>query len=242
MRDQRLAVRARDLALFLVAVAALAFAARGALALEPAEPGAPLTADDDSLSGILDAGDGDDAGVDASLAPALAPIAAPSVALTGGANGSLAAVGEAWTTWRYGRSKASVGVDETTTRLRVSGSGRTFDGLIVGFSVGLLAPALRTGSYGSATRLAAVWARHDRSDLTPDIEWDTTVADGGPSTISLTVTSFGEASHTSERRGGVTVDVTRFRIHGTLDATLPCTRSAATLRQSCRTESIRGTF
>jgi hypothetical protein len=170
--------------------------------------------------------------------------------LTGGTNGSLVAVGEAWTTWRYGRSKgrsngqsnAGVGIDETTTRLRVSGSGRTFDGLIVGFSVGLLAPALRTGSYGSATRLAAVWARHDRSDLAPDIEWDTTVADGGASTISLSVTSFGEASHTSERRGGVTIDVTRFRIHGTLDATLPCTRSAATLRQSCRTESIRGTF
>jgi hypothetical protein len=243
MTNQRLAVRARDLALFLAAIAALAFAARGAPALEPGEADAPLAADDGSLSGVLDADDGDDAGVNA---PALAPAAAPSVTLTGGANGSLVAVGEAWTTWRYGRTKgrsnASIGIDETTTRLRVSGSGRTFDGLIVGFSVGLLAPALRTGSYGSATRLAAVWARHDRSDLTPDIEWDATVADGGPSTISLTVTSFGEASHTSERRGGVTVDVTRFRIHGTLDATLPCTRSAATLRQSCRTESIRGTF
>jgi hypothetical protein len=247
MRNQRLAVRARDLSLLVGAIAALAFAARGALALEPAEPDAPLTADDGSLSGFLEAGDSDDAGVDASaLAPALAPAPAPSVALTGGTNGSLVAVGEAWTTWRYGRSKgpsrASIGIDETTTRLRVSGSGRTFDGLIVGFSVGLLAPALRTGSYGSATRLAAVWARHDRSDLTPDIEWDTTVADGGPSTISLTVTSFGEVSHTSERRGGVTIDVTRFRIHGTLDATLPCTRSAATLRQSCRTESMHGTF
>ena len=58
----------------------------------------------------------------------------------------------------------------------------------------------------------------------------------------MTVTSLVETSHSSERRGGVTVDVTDYDVHGAIDATLPCTRSVASLRQSCRAETIHGTF
>ena len=66
--------------------------------------------------------------------------------------------------------------------------------------------------------------------------------DGGPAGFVLTVTSIAETSHSSERRGGVTIRHDRLRVHGAIDATLPCTRSVASLRQSCRAETIHGTF
>lgn len=237
MRPERHGRRAALLALLpLVAllVAAAGSATRMALAGSP-DPDTPSPADEASVSGSFDAGENDDAAVPA-------PLAVPSVELAGGANGAVAPIGEAWTTWRYGRSQGHQPVDETTTRLRVSGSGRSFDGLIVGFSVGLLAPALHVGAYASKASVAAAWARRDRIDVGSEIEWDTGFADAGAPAMSLSIASTRELSHTSERRGGVTVDVTYFRVHGALDVTLPCTRSAATFRRSCRPETIRGTF
>jgi hypothetical protein len=233
MRPERHGRRAPLLAVLLL-VAAAGSATRMALAVSP-DPDTPSPADEASLSGSFDAGENDDAAVPA-------PVAVPSVELAGGANGAVAPIGEAWTTWRYGRSRGHQPVDETTTRLRVSGSGRSFDGLIVGFSVGVLAPALHVGAYASKASVAAAWARRDRIDVGSEIEWDTGFADAGPPAMSLSIASTRELSHTSERRGGVTVDVTYFRVHGALDVTLPCTRSAATFRRSCRPETIRGTF
>jgi hypothetical protein len=234
MRPERHGRRAALLPLVALLVAATGSATRMALAVSP-DPDAPSPTDEASLSGSFDAGEKDDAAVPA-------PVAVPSVELAGGANGAIAPIGEAWTTWRYGRSGGRQPVDETTTRLRVSGSGRSFDGLIVGFSVGVLAPALHVGAYASKASVAAAWARRDRIDVGSEIEWDTGFADAGTPAMSLSIVSTRELSHTSERRGGVTVDVTYFRVHGALDVTLPCTRSAATFRRSCRPETIRGTF
>jgi hypothetical protein len=196
---------------------------------------APLTAD----PGLAASADADDA----TAPPARATFAVPAVDLTGGANGSLAATGEAWTVWRYGAGPKGP-VDETTTRLRVSGSGRSLDGLLVGFSVAQLVPGLTAGATVASSSLAAAWARRDRV-TTPDIEWESTspgrpVAGARP--LTLTLGWVLETSHTAERRGGVIVDTTHYRLHGTLDAVLPCKRSVLSLRPSCRPESIHGTF
>lgn len=184
----------------------------------------------------------DDAGSEIDVA---APAPGPSVSLSGGANGEIAAVGEGRTTWRYGRTKKGATLDEATSRVRVSGAGRTFDGLTLTFSVAVLVPALRVGTYGGSGSLASVagaWARRDLGNAAPDIEWDANARDGGPGSFTLTVASLAETEHTSERRGNVTSDVTDYRAHGTLEATLPCIRSVPSLRQSCQTETIRGTF
>jgi hypothetical protein len=205
------------------------------------DPSAPADAPADP--GAVDAGDGDgaseDAGENATVPEAPATFAVPLVELAGGASGSVAATGEAWTVWRYGAG-AKGPVDETTTRLRVSGSGRSLDGLVVGFSVGQLVPALATGSVAASTSLAAAWARRDRA-ARPDIEWEAAAAKP-PARTGLTILAIEETSHTAERRGAVIVEVTHYRLHGNLDVTLPCKRSVPSLRPSCRPEAIRGTF
>jgi hypothetical protein len=228
--------------LFFAAIVAIAAGTRVAVAVTPD----PVSADDhDAPLDVSDAGNapGEDA---ADPAPATGAF----VEISGAASGSLPSIGAAQTTWRYGRAREQP-VDEASCRLRVSGAGRTLDGafhgLSVGFSVALLVPALRVGVYaaGAVPGVAAAWARQDRASATPDIEWDVkdgSARDGGPAGFVVTVTSIVETSHSSERRGGVTVDVTGYDIHGAIDATLPCTRSVASLRQSCRTETIHGTF
>lgn len=236
LRRERLPACALPL---LAAIAVLGAGGREALAVAPSDPNAPASEDEPSVRGSADNAENGDAGAGLGAAT---PAPGPTVVLAGGANGSLASIGEAWTTWRYGRSKGHAPVDETTSRVRISGSGRALDGLIVGFSVGLLAPSLHVGAYASTTSVAAVWARHDRVEVIPDVEWDTSVADAGPSSLSLTVTAIDELSHGSERHGGFTLDVTRFRVHGTLDVTLPCTRSTATFRRSCQPATIHGAF
>jgi hypothetical protein len=219
----------------LVAIGAIATGGQ-ALAVAAADPS---SAPDDSDVAPIGP---DDAGSEIDVVAA-AP--GPSVSLSGGANGEIAAVGEGRTTWRYGRTTKGATLDEATSRVRVSGAGRTFDGLTLTFSVAVLVPALRVGTYGGSGSLASVagaWARRDLGNAAPDIEWDATARDGGPGSFTLTVTSLAETEHTSERRGNVTSDVTDYRAHGTLEATLPCIRSVPSLRQSCQTETIRGTF
>lgn len=229
----------------LAAIVAVGPVTRAAVAMAQPDPEPASSDGSASVSGSFDARENDDGGADP---PGPAPAPVPSVELAGGATGFIAPVGEAWTTWRYGRSEGRPPVDETTTRLRVSGSGRSFDGLLVGFSIGLLAPALRVGSFAPTASVAAAWARRDRVHLNSEIEWETSVADAGrsasaaSSALALRVTSIQELSHTAERRGGVSIDVTHYRVHGTLDVTLPCTRSGAAFRRSCRPETIRGAF
>jgi hypothetical protein len=220
---------------------ALAGALAGTAAAQPAS--GPDDADGDAAAGSFDAGENEDG-----PAPAAPPatFAVPLVELGGGANGSVAAAGEAWTTWRYGHSKGRPSIDETTTRVRVSGSGRSLDGLVVGFSVGLLVPELRTGPAAATATLAAAWARRDRIDVPAEIEWDASALDAGaPARASgqaVTITSVEEISHTAERRAEVIVEVTHYRLHGRVDVTLPCKRSVPLLRPSCRPETVRGTF
>jgi hypothetical protein len=220
--------------LTLVAAVTAMAASPAAIAVTSSDP---ASAEDRGAPADEDAGPDDDAGI-----VIVTAIPSTFVELSGGANGSLAATGEARTTWRYGRSRGAP-VDETTNRLRVSATGRSLDGLSMGFSVALLVPALRAGTYTAAGQpgVAAVWARRDRA-TTPDIEWDASARDAGPASFVVNVTSIAEASHSSERRGSVTVDVTDFRVHGTLDATLPCTHSVPSLRQSCHPETLHGTF
>jgi hypothetical protein len=184
-----------------------------------------------------------DAGTE-SPAPA-APV--PTVELAGGVVAALPSWSEAWTTWRYGRDGAGKAVDESSSRVRISGSGRTTDGMAVDFSVAIVAPVLRATTYGAAgiapsEVLASVWARRERGTTTPDIAWEMSTRDARAGGLKLELTFVAEASHTSERRGGVTVDVTRARVHGTLEATLPCVRSQASARAACRPEILRGTF
>ncbi len=221
----------RHVLTFVAAVAAMA-ASPAAIAVTSSDPAS--AEDHDSLADE-DGGARDDAALVASIPTFF-------VELGGGASGSLPATGDARTTWRYGRSRGAP-VDETTSRLRVSATGRTLDGLSMGFSVALLVPALRAGVFTAAGQpsVAAAWARRDRATV-PDIEWDVSARDAGPASFVVNVTSIAETSHSSERRGNITVDMTDFRVHGTIDATLPCTRSAPSLRQSCRPETLHGAF
>lgn len=222
---------------FFAAVVAIAAGSRAAVAVASD----PVPAEDQAASS--DDPDAEASGEDAAVA---APMPATFVDVSGGVSGALPSSGEARTTWRYGRARG-VPVDETTNRLRVSGAGRTLDGLRIGFSVALLTPALRPGTYaaGAVTGVAGAWARRSREGnpaTMPDIEWDTSAVDAGPASFAVTVTSVAETSHSSDRRGGVTVDVTDYRVHGSIEATLPCTRTVAALRPSCRPVAIRGTF
>jgi hypothetical protein len=223
---------------WLVAAGAIAVSTRVALAVTPSDP---VPTEDQAAATDGESEPGQDAGDDAPIV--VAPMPSTFVEVSGAMSGSLASSGEARTTWKYGRSRG-VAVDETIHRIRVAGSGRTPAGLRVGFSVALLVPALSAGTYDSSglVGVAAAWARQDRTAPAPEIEWDASVRDAGPAGFVVTVTSIGETFHSSERRGGVTVDVTDFRVHGSIEATLPCSRSVASLRQSCRTETLHGTF
>jgi hypothetical protein len=223
---------------WLVVATAIAVSTRVAFAVTPSDP---IPTEDRAASTDGDGEPGQDAGEDAPIL--VAPMPSTFVEVSGAMSGSLASSGEARTTWRYGRTRG-VAVDETTHRIRVAGSGRTSEGLRAGFSVALLVPALRAGTYasGGLVGVAAAWARQDRTAQIPEIEWDATARDAGAARFVVTLTSIAETSHSSERRGSVTVDETDFRIHGTVDATLPCARSVASLRQSCRPETIHGTF
>jgi hypothetical protein len=228
--------------LFFAAAVAIAAGTRAAVALPP-DPVATEDQDRPVDDGDAGSAPGEDA---ANVAPSPAAV----VEISGAASGSLPSIGRAQATWRYGRSRG-LPVDEASCRLRVSGAGRTpdgaFRGLSVGFSVALLVPAVRVGTYlsGTVPGLASAWARQDRASATPDIEWeakDGSARDGGSAGFVVTVTSVAETSHSSERRGSVTFDVTDYEVHGAVDATLPCARSVAALRQSCHTETIHGTF
>jgi hypothetical protein len=212
---------------------------------------------------------GEDASADAVSGATPDPPSMTSVSLSGGLACSIPSIGEASTRWRYGRTRSDASIDETTSRVSVSGSGSGCDGLKVDFSVELLVPALRLGSYslsdaarspsGDAPPLwADLWARRDRASANPDLEWDTRLsrpsrptapartpdAPGAPATLAMTITSVTEISHTSERlRGGTfTLDTTRFRVHGSIAGTLPCTRAVAPHRSTCAAETLVGTF
>src|SRR5882672_12545390 len=119
----------------------------------PAEDRGPSTDDENGEGGAEDAA-------------IAAPMPVAFVEVSGGATGALRSAGEARTTWRYGRARG-LPVDEATNRLRISGTGRALDGasrgLYVGFSVAILVPALRVGTYaaGALTRVATAWARQD---------------------------------------------------------------------------------
>ncbi len=223
---------------WLVVPVAIAVSTRVALAVTPSDP---VPTEDRVAATDADGEPGQDAGEDAPIV--VVPMPSTFVEVSGAMSGSLASSGEARTTWRYGRTRG-VAVDETTHRIRVAGSGRTSAGLRAGFSVAVLVPTLRAGTYDSSglVAVAAAWARQDRTAPAPEIEWDASARDAGPAGFVVTVTSIGETFHTSERRGGVTVDVTDYRVRGTIDATLPCARSVASLRQSCRPETLHGTF
>ena len=106
------------------------------------------------------------------------------VSLSGGLTCSIPSIGEASTRWRYGRTRSDASVDETTSRVTVSGSGSGCDGLKVDFSVELLVPALEVGSYSLSAAAGApvaaapplwanLWARRDRASASADLEWDT---------------------------------------------------------------------
>ena len=203
---------------------------------------------------------GDDAGTDALLVVAVPT----SVALSGGLTCSIASIAEASTRWRFGRTRTHASIDEATSRVRVSGSGSGCDGLKVDFAVELVVPSLREGTYNlsptasAAAQAAApplwasLWARADRASATPEIEWDTRLrSPGSPAqppkgsaSLAVTLTSVAEISHTSERlrEGTVTVDTTRFRVHGSVAASLPCTRAIAWRQSSCRAETLLGSF
>jgi hypothetical protein len=222
----------------LAILASVVAAARASFAAGPPDP---VPAEDR----VADSEDGVDAsgapGPDASVVVAAIP--ATFVEIAGAMRASLPSSGEARTTWRYGRARG-LPVDETGHRIRVSGVGRTLGGLRVGFSVAMLTPALRAGTYdsGNVVGTAVAWARQDRSTAAPDLEWDSSAGDAGDSSFAVTVTSIRESAHSSDRRGSVTIDVTDFVIHGSIDATLPCARSVASMRQSCRAETIHGSF
>jgi hypothetical protein len=185
---------------------------------------------------------------DAGATPPVLQPPAPSVILSGGVTASLPSAAEAWSTWRYGRDGANKRVDDTASHLRISGAGRTTDGLAIDFSLALVVPDLRTGidATGPATEaLASVWARRDRGATEPDLTWGLAWRGGHEprgAGLKLEVTSVVEADHTSERRGGVTTDTTRSLVHGTMELSLPCLRSVAPVRTLCRTETLRGTF
>jgi hypothetical protein len=241
-----------------------------------------LTSEDEPTAGGDDteAADGgrDDADTDAPSVAAPPPL--PSVSLSGGLTCCVPLIAEATTRWRYGRARRDASIDETTSRVRVSGSGSGCNGLKVDFSVELFVPALRVGSYTLGPTSPApvrppgalwgeLWARRDRSSATPDVEWDTRGAGGSqrwaaagagaaerrasrdpeevhPSpTLTLLITSMTEMAHASERvpDGTVTLDTTRFRIHGSIRGVLPCTRGRPPSGPSaCRAETLVGSF
>ncbi len=208
--------------------------------LHPAED---LSADSDA---------GDDARSDAPP-PIASP--APEIALAGGVLCSIPSIVEATTRWRYGRARVDASIDETTSHVTVRGSASGCDGLKMDLSIDLLIPALRVGSYrltpssGSPTRtpylFANLWARTDRASPTPEIEWDTRARGASPASLTLTITSLAESSHTSERSGRdgtVTLATTRFDIHGSIAAGLPCAHAVPARRTNCRTETLLGSF
>jgi hypothetical protein len=185
---------------------------------------------------------------DAGPTPPVPQPPAPSVMLSGGAIASLPSAAEAWSTWRYGRDGANKRIDDSASHLRITGAGRTTDGLAIDFSLALAVADLHTGTYaeGPATEaLASVWARRDRGATEPDVTWGLAWRGGREprgAGLKLEVTSVVEVDHTSERRGGVTIDSTRSFVHGTMELSLPCLRSVAPVRTLCRTETLRGTF
>ena len=206
----------------------------------------------------------DDADPDAPSISA-GPPAPASVVLSGGLTCSIPSIAEASTRWRYGRARSDASIDEATSRVRVSGSGSGCDGLKVDFSVELLVPVLHVGSYSLGptspspvrppTALwANLWARRDRSSAIPDLEWDTRA--GGAAAVTLIITSLTETTHAAERaaEGTVTLDTTRFRIHGSIRAALPCARGPmvglgrgggaglGAHLSSCRAEALVGSF
>ncbi len=215
--------------------------------------------DADELAASSDPDAGEDDRRDA-LSAAVSP--APTIALSGGLACSIPSTVEASTRWRYGRARSDASIDETTSHVRVSGSASGCDGLKMDFSVDLVLPALRLGSYGSspnsgapartptsmpvATNLwASLWARTDRASATPEVEWDTRFRGGSSASLMLTITSLAEVSHTSERPGRdgtVTLETTRFGVHGSIVAVLPCARAVASRRSNCRTETLLGSF
>jgi hypothetical protein len=136
-----------------------------------------------------------------------------------------------------------------------------------------LGPTSSSPVRAPAALWANLWARRDRSSATPDLEWDTRAggsevssiqgAGAGPSrptrappggrppaTLALIITSLTEMTHASERvrDGTVTLDTTRFRVHGSIRAALPCARAGASSGglgahlSSCRAEALVGSF
>jgi hypothetical protein len=218
--------------LVLVAVGLLASGARGArLALaqepEPIVPPAPESPEDAGTT---------------RAEPVTPP---PSVALSGAVTCVLASAGEATTVWRHGRNSRGP-VDESTYRVRIAGGGAASDRLALGFSVGMLLPSLRPGSYASSpawSAVAAVWARTLRTASHPDIEWGSDSDETRrPGAVTVTLASITPTSHASERQGGVTVDTNTFAVHGTVKTVVACSRSTWELRGICSPVTLTGTF
>lgn len=196
---------------------------------------------------------GDDASTDAS-SPGTAPASEASMTLSGTLTCAVPAMAEASTSWRYGRARSDASLDETTSHVRISGSGFGCDGFKVDVSFELLAPVLRTGTYvlGATSNAhvrapslsANLWARYDRSSTTPDLEWDTRAWGGKNARLTLMITSVTETSHATERlrEGTVTRDTTRFLIHGSIRGSLPCTEATSARRPTCRAEALVGSF
>jgi hypothetical protein len=177
--------------------------------------------------------------------PGEAPAPPPMVSLSGGVDAVLLSKGEGKTIWRHGRS-ARGPIDETTYLVGVSGAGATNARLELGFSAGAFLPDLRVGTYPpsrTAASTAAIWARTERTTATPDIEWGAERdARPSPGRVTIVLTSIVESDRSVERQGAMTLETTTFRIHGTIEASLPCARSIPAYRSICRTEVVRGTF
>ncbi len=223
-----------------VALAALAFAALAATF----GPSRAVAAGDGDEGARADDADAADASADAGpLAPLPAALPPPEVTLSGPVDATMGSGAEATTTWKYGRGASDKRVDESATHLRVSGAARTADGLSVGFSAVVYAPSLRPGTtyrQGSAVDAqASAWGRRESASLDPDIVWE---AGAAPAELAVTVTAMAEMSHAVERRGSLVTEVTRWAVHGAVEATLPCVRSAAPVRTLCKTATLRGTF
>ncbi len=172
------------------------------------------------------------------------PTPPPTVLLSGEVNAILLSKGEGKTIWRHGRG-AGGPIDETTYRVGVSAAGAASAHLELAFSAGAFLPDLRVGTYGASrttASTAAIWARTDRTTATPDIEWGTRDAPSTSQRLTIVLTSIVESDRSIERHGTLTLETTSFRIHGTIEATLPCARSSAAYRPICRTEVVRGTF
>jgi hypothetical protein len=211
-----------------------------AMAVTPPEEPARLPTDPAVPTAVSGTDEGGKAPGDARTAPATSRLT--SISLTGGMDCLLSSRGQASTTWRHGRQKSGVSINETMHRVTVAGvaicAGRTVE-----FSAAVLVPALRVGAFTLRSEgVVSIWARADRTVARPDIAWDSSAHGAGPASLAVTIASITETAGRYEWRDGLAVDVKNFEIEGTIRGTVPCAQSIPTLRRTCRAETIAGTF